>query len=705
MINLKNLASKLAPKTHTKALLPPVEEVQRCYDEWHRILTLPLAELDDDEQEGAVAQRRGWDAVKAHALQVIEEGLLDKRGYDVGRWVDALAPSQRPPGKHPSKVQKVKALLASPEFLGCMLYAQDAPAEAATSAPKQQAPAIKADPKVNHCASAPGGKNERWLVRYGIEHEEVEAITTTAKPDGPNKAWHVTIQSPGQHYGKQAWVAERHFLRTVIAPQDLPGEAVPAPPRRKPKSTKKAKQKAAKTSETVRPAPAETPAWQNGEAVLYDHKQGDVIHCVFNGKERIGIFQRQHQHGCAVVHLIPVGGKLEDADDLNTMIAAKNVGPKVKVKAARTSPVAGPEGRPVARSKAPEKAAPKPAKKAPKKEPGPRTLGGYSAGSECQVNAFGRWYDGVVVKLARKKVTVAFTTGTGTKREKVVDPTNDALIRPRQEPQEAPKQPEAPVAQPKPVEAPQAAETAPQPQRTINDVDPWPDASEEEWQANFEALSEKEQHELVAAMEASDPDPAAVEQRRLDTAVAQALLNADEDDDEEIVAEAVEALVDGDLEPHEIERCACGKLAAYEAPSGEQICGDCADLHAVTQEIEEAKPIKPVTWKQVTSGDDWPPRDAPVGVKLQAVIESHMQTCATRPELTTWDGCYLVAYDPTRNNEVVWHGTLAEGFGWAGKHAFAASPVLIDVTTWTTPEERPDVSMILAWHENSRGER
>jgi hypothetical protein len=47
--------------------------------------------------------------------------------------------------------------------------------------------------------------------------------------------------------------------------------------------------------------------------------------------------------------------------------------------------------------------------------------GAYQVGDKVQVHAFGHWYDGKVLKLGRTgKVTVGYTSGTGTYREKSV---------------------------------------------------------------------------------------------------------------------------------------------------------------------------------------------------------------------------------------------------------------------------------------------
>jgi hypothetical protein len=50
-------------------------------------------------------------------------------------------------------------------------------------------------------------------------------------------------------------------------------------------------------------------------------------------------------------------------------------------------------------------------------------LKGYSefhVGQAVEVHAFGHWYPGVVVKVARTRVNVTYTSGTGTTRTKAV---------------------------------------------------------------------------------------------------------------------------------------------------------------------------------------------------------------------------------------------------------------------------------------------
>jgi hypothetical protein len=50
--------------------------------------------------------------------------------------------------------------------------------------------------------------------------------------------------------------------------------------------------------------------------------------------------------------------------------------------------------------------------------------GTYTVGEEVEVHAFGYWYRGTVTKLGRTgKVTVKYTSGTGSTREKAVDST------------------------------------------------------------------------------------------------------------------------------------------------------------------------------------------------------------------------------------------------------------------------------------------
>jgi hypothetical protein len=50
----------------------------------------------------------------------------------------------------------------------------------------------------------------------------------------------------------------------------------------------------------------------------------------------------------------------------------------------------------------------------------------YEVGEKVEVHAFGHWYEGQVVKVARKLVHVRYTSGTGTTRTKAV---GDDLIR------------------------------------------------------------------------------------------------------------------------------------------------------------------------------------------------------------------------------------------------------------------------------------
>lgn len=46
----------------------------------------------------------------------------------------------------------------------------------------------------------------------------------------------------------------------------------------------------------------------------------------------------------------------------------------------------------------------------------------YEVGEKVEVHAFGHWYEGEVVKVARKLVHVRYTTGTGVTRIKKVSP-------------------------------------------------------------------------------------------------------------------------------------------------------------------------------------------------------------------------------------------------------------------------------------------
>lgn len=48
----------------------------------------------------------------------------------------------------------------------------------------------------------------------------------------------------------------------------------------------------------------------------------------------------------------------------------------------------------------------------------------FSVGELVEVHAFGHWYRGEIVKVAAKRVTVRFTTGTGASHDKAVNPLN-----------------------------------------------------------------------------------------------------------------------------------------------------------------------------------------------------------------------------------------------------------------------------------------
>lgn len=47
----------------------------------------------------------------------------------------------------------------------------------------------------------------------------------------------------------------------------------------------------------------------------------------------------------------------------------------------------------------------------------------WAVGEPCYVEAFGTLYRGAVTKVGRKRITVRYTSGTGTTREKAAGPT------------------------------------------------------------------------------------------------------------------------------------------------------------------------------------------------------------------------------------------------------------------------------------------
>jgi hypothetical protein len=48
--------------------------------------------------------------------------------------------------------------------------------------------------------------------------------------------------------------------------------------------------------------------------------------------------------------------------------------------------------------------------------------GEYHLGQTVEVHAFGHWYRGEIVRIGPKRVTVRYTTGSGTTRDKAVNP-------------------------------------------------------------------------------------------------------------------------------------------------------------------------------------------------------------------------------------------------------------------------------------------
>lgn len=60
---------------------------------------------------------------------------------------------------------------------------------------------------------------------------------------------------------------------------------------------------------------------------------------------------------------------------------------------------------------------------------GAAALEQYAMGRRVEVHAFGHWYTGVVVKIARSTVTVHYRTGSGAERDKTVN-ASGGLIRP-----------------------------------------------------------------------------------------------------------------------------------------------------------------------------------------------------------------------------------------------------------------------------------
>ena len=51
------------------------------------------------------------------------------------------------------------------------------------------------------------------------------------------------------------------------------------------------------------------------------------------------------------------------------------------------------------------------------------TAADYMVGQIVSVYAFGHWYDGEVVKVGPQRVTVRYTSGSGTTRDKAVNPS------------------------------------------------------------------------------------------------------------------------------------------------------------------------------------------------------------------------------------------------------------------------------------------
>jgi hypothetical protein len=286
-------------------------------------------------------------------------------------------------------------------------------------------------------------------------------------------------------------------------------------------------------------------------------------------------------------------------------------------------------------------------------------------------------------QLIRGMELVAFLTAAAKEQEAA-----QAVATPPAAPAKPAKAPQPPKVTPAEKEASQEPETTPRP-RYISEVDPWPNATPDEWEARYLELPEHEARELLAEIEACEPDPEHEGQDEVRRSSIRAQLDPSDDDDPCVVEEAIDAITAGHVEVHEVDKCSCGRglIAEYESlETGEPLCEDCAHL-------AEAVGVEPKQeWDVVEAEVEWsnrPPDDAPLACKLSYVTQNHLSLCAANPGMTPLDGVVVAIYDP-ETMEAAFYGRVESAWCWVSLQPPCKSPLLINSRSWTHERDRAD---------------
>jgi hypothetical protein len=159
-----------------------------------------------------------------------------------------------------------------------------------------------------------------------------------------------------------------------------------------------------------------------------------------------------------------------------------------------------------------------------------------------------------------------------------------------------------------------------------------------------------------------------------------------------VVEEAVEAVEAGDVEPHEIDKCACGKIATCHAPETEEpLCDDCQSLHEQTQDLADVE----LDQDDDEEEEDLPyDEDDPVREKITKIAAEHWRLVSLRPEWAPCDDLWIVVYDPD-TDLVHFDGYLTatpdnhtSAVMWSGAQVKKWRNLMVTTSSWEKPGEK-----------------